>query len=442
MFRSLTAGVAALSLACAGTTERPKRVVLISIDTLRADHLGFYGYERPTSPILDALALESTVLDDVTSASPWTLPSHASLLTGLYPRRHGLTSHERYLASDRQTLAQWFSHAGYTTAAVVSSHNLSPAFGLDRGFQRFRYVEENVEQREPSTAITDQAISWLDAAGDDPLFLFVHYYDVHSDYVSLPRYEDLFLRPYEGNADGSTAQLIAHREGKLDLGAGDAPNLIDRYDAGIRQMDDELGRLLAFLRERGMLDDTFLVVTSDHGEEFFEHGGVLHGKTQFQEVLRVPLLLRGPGVPPGRRIRTPVSLVDVAPTLLDFAGIPVPEGLDGGSLTALWSESGGELAERYLFSEADHNNLEHDMMRAVRHREMKLHYNRLSGEYRLYDLSRDPGEHDDLAEKKPPAMSALEDELDRFMASGTAEAPTRALSEEEIDKLRSLGYVR
>ena len=444
MFRKLFLGTSIVlaSLACGGRQDRPRLVVLVSIDTLRADHLGLYGYERPTSPVLDRLALESSVFEQAMSSSPWTLPAHATLLTGLYPSRHGLTSHERYLSSSLATLAQLFSRGGFRTAAVVNSHNLGPEFGLDRGFQQYRYVEERVDRREPSSEITDQAMEWVSHSGETPLFLFLHYYDVHSDYASLPEYETEFLRPYDGIADGSTAQLAAHREGKVSLSSADAPNLIDRYDAGIRQMDAEVGRLLDFLRERGLWEDTFFVLTSDHGEEFFEHGGVLHGQTQYQEVLRVPLMVKGPGVPHGRRVPTPVSLVDVAPTLLDRAGIAVPEGLDGLDVAPLWSEGGRELEARYLFSEADHNNVEHDITRSVRYKSFKLHFNRLSREYRIYDLSRDPAEQADVSADQQQAFSALSERLDVFMASEKVEAPVRTLSEEEIEKLRSLGYLR
>jgi arylsulfatase A-like enzyme len=445
MFRRLVPALLVLAgAACGEKGERPRRVVLVSIDTLRADHLGLYGYSRPTSPTLDALASESTVFDDATSASPWTLPSHASLLTGLYPSRHGLVSHERYLPSSVETLAQRFSRAGYHTAAVVNSHNLSPTFGLDRGFQQYRYVEEEADQREPSTAITDQAMDWLAGAGDSPMFLFLHYYDVHSDYVSLPKYEQAFLAPYDGVADGTTAQLVAHREGRIVLDpAKDAGNLIDRYDAGIRQMDDEIGRLLRFLDERGMSADTLLVLTSDHGEEFFEHGGVLHGQTQYQEVLRVPLLVRGPGAP-HKRISIPVSLVDVFPTLLALSGLPAPDALDGVSLLPLLTSSDGRIADRALFSEADHNDVEDDITRAVRYRSFKLHYNRLTGEYRLFDLEHDPRERHDLASEQKSAVAALSERLTRFMASARTpvSVPQRTLSPEEIEKLRSLGYLR
>jgi arylsulfatase A-like enzyme len=436
--RCLAAFLTLASFACSRGAARPPLVVLVSIDTLRADHLGLYGYARPTSPVLDSLAKEAVVFEDAMSSSPWTLPAHASLLTGLYPSRHGLESHERYLASSLTTLPQLLSAAGYRTAAVVNSHNLSPVFGLDRGFQQYRYLEEVASRREPSSEITDQGMAWVREARGSPLFLFLHYYDVHSDYASRPEHEAEFLRPYEGIADGTTAQLSAYREGQIALSVADAPNLIDRYDAGIRQMDAELGRFFDFLKAEGLWQKTLLVVTSDHGEEFFEHGGVLHGQTQYQEVLRIPLLIKDAGIAEGKRVASPVSLVDIAPTLLARVGKTPPEGLDGVNL----GEEGGDLAERYLFSEADHNNVEHDITRSVRHRNFKLHFNRLSREYRLFDLDRDPAEERDLSASQANAVAALSQRLDAFMAMKGVEAPVRALSEEEIEKLRSLGYLR
>lgn len=436
---ALALAVAALLWLGKGTAS-PRRVILISIDTLRADHLGSYGYPRPTSPLLDALAAEGVVFEDVFSPSPWTLPAHGSLLTGLYPSRHGLKSHEDYLPSRVATLALVLSRQGFRTAAVVNSHNLSPRYGLDRGFQEFRYIEESVDRIEPSTEIIDQAIDWLRASSDRPLFLFLHTYDVHSDYRSRPAYEAQFVGPYEGVATGATAQLISAREGKLALDAKDAGHLIDLYDAGIRQMDDDLGRLLAFLRAEGLYEETLLVITSDHGEEFLERGGVLHGRTQFQEVVRVPLILRGPGIARGQRIPTPVSLVDVMPTVLGLLRIGEPGGIDGGDLGPLWRER--SRPARYLFGEADHNNVEPDVTRAARRENFKLHYDRLTRKHELYDLAQDPAERRDVAAQHPGVADQMLQEILRFMETRTeGERPREKLTPEQIEKLKSLGYL-
>jgi arylsulfatase A-like enzyme len=424
-----------------GRTAAPQRIVLISIDTLRADHLGCYGYGRPTSPGIDALARDGVVFEDVSAPSPWTLPSHASLLTGLYPSRHGLKAHDRYLPSTVPTLAALLGRAGFVTAGVVNSYYLGPRFGLDRGFQEFLYVEEVADQVEPSTRITEQAIAWLRQHRDRRLFLFIHYYDVHSDYRSRPLYEEQFVTPYEGTANGTTAQLMAYREGRVRLEGKDAAHLVDLYDAGVRQMDDELQRLVSFLREEKLLDGTLLVLTSDHGEEFLERGGVLHGRTQFQEVMRVPLLIRGPGLPAGRREEAPASLLDVMPTLFGLLEIEAPPTLDGEDLAPAWRGQAGRLGERYLFGEADHNNAEPDITRAVRHRSFKLHFNRLTGRRELFDLGRDPGERVDRSAREPAVTADLRARLERFMQIRGEVAPPSRLTPEEIEKLRSLGYL-
>jgi arylsulfatase A-like enzyme len=443
--RPLLVLAVAAALTLAGCTSRreseatpPRLVVLISIDTLRPDHLGAYGYARPTSPALDALAQSGAVFDDAMAPSPWTLPSHASLLTGLYPSRHGLKSHEVRLPETVVTLAAELGRHGWATAAVVNSQNLSERHGLERGFQDFLYVKESVTQRAPSRVLVDQALQWLGRPRDRPLFLFVHTYDAHSDYHSLPEYEAMFVRPYAGPADGSTNQLLLFRVGRFGLDAADAQHLIDLYDAGIRQVDDEMGRLLRAIPAR----EALVVITSDHGEEFLEHGGVMHGRTQYQEVVRVPLLVRGDGIPAGTRVATPVSLVDLMPTILGRVGVPVPDGLDGKDLAPLWHGRGAELATRVLYGEADHNNVQLDITRAVRRGGDKLHFNRLTGATTLFDLTADPGERSDVAPARPTVLAGLRELLDAFLLVKHAPTQPASLNAEQVERLKSLGYAR
>ena len=438
----LVAGAAAYWLS-RPRVPRIRRVVLISVDTLRPDHLGAYGYSRPTSPAFDALAARGVLFEDASSPAPWTLPAHATLLTGLYPGRHGLKAHDRYLPPELETLATRLGRNGWVTAAVVNSHNLSARFGLDRGFQEFRYVEEDVARREPERAIVDQALAWLKRHRDARLFLFVHSYDVHSDYASLPALERAFDTSPPGRADGTTRQLTAFREGRARLAAADAKHLVDLYDAGIRQFDDELARLVDGMRQERLLDDALVIVTSDHGEEFFEHGGVLHGRTQYEEVLRVPLVFVGPALPSGLRVAAPVSLLDVLPTTLALVGVPSPEVADGEDLRPLLRGAGPRrLLLRPLFGEADHNNREPDMLRSLRQGRLKLHLDRSTGALRLYDLADDPGERLDVAAARADAIVPLRELLDRFLRIQPVVAPALQLAPEEIEKLRALGYVR
>ncbi len=305
-----------------------KHLMVVSIDTLRPDRLGAYGYDRPSSPTLDELAASGVLFENASTVAPWTLPSHASLVTGLYPRHHGAKRHVEALAEEVATLAERLRDAGFQTSAVVNSKFLDKKYRFDRGFDDFAFLKPTHDPEAPSSVV-DRSLDWLENRGEGRFFLLVHDYDVHSSYGALPRHHDLLVRPYEGFVDGSAAQLRSVRRGEMSLGPDDLRHLIDLYVAGIRQLDDELGRLIQGLKDLGVYQDTLVVVVSDHGEEFLEHGGVLHGRTQYEEMLRIPMIMRGPGLPAGLRVRSPVSLVDVFPTALSLLGLPGTDELDG-----------------------------------------------------------------------------------------------------------------
>ena len=430
---------ALLTGACSQPTP-PRSILLISLDTLRPDHLGAYGYERATSPRLDALAAEGVLFETAVSPAPWTLPSHASMLTGLYPSHHGLTEVSASLPPSVPTLALALRRAGFATAAVFNSQYLTDGYGFHHGFDVHEYVREVVSARAPTRLVTDRAIHFLREHREERSFLFLHYYDAHSDYRSYEEFERRFARPYTGEIDGTTAQLRAYREGRIPIAAEDAARLVDLYDAGIAQLDEEIGRLLDLLLSEGLAEDTLVVVTSDHGEEFLEHGGVLHGRTQFDEILRVPLLMRGPGLPAGLRLRQPVSLVDLLPTLLSLVGVPLGFEVDGVDLSELLR--GGDLASpRVLFGEADHHREFHDVTRSARRGRYKLHHNLVTDERVFYDLERDPGERTPLAAEHDPALRDLALRLDEFSSTAIAPQARQTLSDEEIQHLRSLGYL-
>ncbi len=424
---------------------RPRNLLLISIDTLRADHVGCYGHARPTTPALDALAAEGVLFLDASATSPWTKPSHASLLTGLYPRRNGVLGFEYGLSREVEHLAELLARQGFQTAAVVSNSALT-SDGLERGFEHFEFVERGTGP-EPTT-VTEHALSWL-ATRDPgrPFFAFVHYNDPHADYRALPPYLEQFVRPYEGLANGKARQLFAHTLGVITYGPEDARYLSDLYDAAIRQLDDRLGHLFESLRAAGALQDTLVVVTSDHGEEFLEHGGVQHGLTQYEESVRVPLVFRGPGLPRGWRLSEPVSLVDVLPTCLSALGLGVPGDLDGVDLTELLRSEDARLEPRSLFFEADcappapgTQLLQPGTSRAVRRGKLKLHYELSSGEVRLFDLETDPGEMQDVRSQQGERSSELLQELQDFLARQASPGPSRPLTEQELSRLRDLGY--
>jgi arylsulfatase A-like enzyme len=428
---------------CGWLAERPRNLVLISIDTLRPDFLGAYGHARATSPALDALARSGVLFETAQSTAPWTLPAHGSLLTGLYPSRHGVIG-ELGLPYEVATLAEILAAAGFQTAAIVNSHHLSPRYGLDRGFASFRYAVEFPTPAEPSV-VGDWAREWIGEAPREPFFLFLHFYDVHSDYRSLPEVEARFVAPYAGPVDGSTRQLMLYREGRFPLDAADRRHLVQLYEAGVRQMDDGIARLLADLERAGLREQSLLVVTSDHGEEFLEHGDVLHGRTQYEEMLRVPLLFNGPGLPAGRRVVEPVSLVDVVPTVLAQLGVPAPSELDGRDLAPLWrGEAPPQLRDRTLLGEADHSGEAPNLTASARHGRFKLVLDRASGEARLFDLQADPAESRDTSSQHPEQVARLRAEIERLLAEPPLGRPLELepLHLAEVERLEALGYLQ
>ncbi len=429
--------------------DRPRtNVILISIDTLRPDRLGCYGYARDTSPRLDKIAAEGVLFEDVTSACPWTLPAHATMLTGLYPSRHGVKNHENHLPDGIPTLATRLAGEGYATMAVVNSHNFDERYGLQQGFERYEYLSEWPTDGAKShilnrgKEIAALAREWLENRDDRPFFFFLHFFDVHSDYRPEQAYRDMFAGQYSGPVDGSTGMMVALRSRNITLGEADRRHLNDLYDAEIRQFDDILSGLVEFIDASGLGEDTLLVITADHGEEFFEHGSVLHGRTFYQEVIAVPLIVRGPGVPSGVRVGEPVASIDVAPTILASVGVSGSDAMDGLDLSRFWSLGADAPADRLLFAEADHMNAEPDMYRMVRRNQYKLCFDRISKEVTLFDLSRDPGEINDLSSQSPREVGALREQVEAFMADEVKGDYIGKPSDEDMERLRKIGYAK
>lgn len=273
-----------------------------------------------------------------------------------------------------------------------------------------------------------------------PFFLFLHVYDVHSDYRARPPFNRPFRRPYRGPYDGSTDQLIEVQNDGRAIGPRDGRQLIDLYDGGIRQTDFVLSRFLEAARRAGALENTVLIITSDHGEEFLEHGSVLHGSSMHEELLRVPLIVKGPGVRAGTRIAEPVSIIDIAPTALSLLGVPPPDGFDGIDLSN--GLRGGTVpGDRRLFAEADHRSEGAGQLQAVRAGRYKLHRDESDGSLRLFDLATDPGERTDIAREHPERVEALAADLRELTAGAVSSPRAQALSPVEIERLQSLGYL-
>ena len=434
--------IALLLSGCKGNQNSMQpNLIVISIDTLRADHLGCYGYNRPTSPLLDTLAAQGVLFENASATSPWTLPSHGSLFTGFYPSQIGLSSTAGRLPPDFETLATLISRHNISTAAIVNSIYLGARYGLNRGFDYFRLVPESYTTTGVAPTIIKDAITWLDNHSHEQFFLFLHFYDVHSDYCSLPRYEKEFVGTYNGIVDGTNRQLLEVRHGKLDLNTTDIQHLIGLYDAGIRQLNDQLEVLFDYLNNRKLLEKTYIIITSDHGEEFLEHGKILHSQTHYQEAIHIPLILLGPGIPPSKRVKGLASLVDVLPTALSLLGIPQPSRLKGVDLAPLWQRDNYQFAERTIFSEADKLNEKNDIKRAARRGAYKLHHNTVAHTSELYNLMHDPKERRNIADEQSSMVNVLFSELKRFMQSRYEEENAVHLTPEEIEKLKVLGYL-
>lgn len=425
---------------------RPQNLILISVDTLRSDHLGTYGYERATSPFIDELAARGTVFERAYSTGSWTIPSHASMMTGLYPRRHGMRRGARTgrtaIPADVETLAEAFQRGGFATSGISNMLYLSKQNGFHRGFGSWSRIGPAQGPGGSMSDISFRALDWVDENPGESFFMFLHVYDVHSDYHPLKNYRRMFAGRYDGPVvDGVEKPLKDHRKGHIKLGPADAKHLVDLYDAEIRQFDAGLRRFFALLAAAGVLDDTAVVITADHGEEFLEHGDFLHGRTLYEELVRVPWIMVGPCVP-AARVEAPVSLVDVLPTALALMGVEQPAGIDGLDVST-WSQESAAPSDRPLYLEADewYGIEEGEFRRAVVHGGRKLHLDGKTGHTEVYDLGSDPGEHTNLAEAGEAAPE-LEGHLNAFLESPERTgAALGAPSKDTLRQLRALGYI-
>jgi arylsulfatase A-like enzyme len=430
-----------------GALAKRPGVLIYLVDTLRADRLGIYGHSAPTSPRLDALAAEALVFEDAWGQASWTRPATASILTGLHPSRHGADREDTALAPEQLTLAERLGAAGYRTGAFVANHLVGGRFGFDQGFDTWNGGDRGLYGA-PARQLGERALQWLDA-GQGPFLLYVHTMEPHSPYDPPAEAMAPFELPdYEGDRD--TRALL--RLGQLgELSPEGLRFLEARYAGEIRANDDAFGQLLDGLASRGLLDSTVVVFISDHGEELLDHGGTEHAKTLYQELVRIPLLIRLPGGERrSGRIAEPVQQIDLLPSLLALAGLEVPPDLPGRDLSASWlGDASSTRPAPLLFAEERFTVTD---KLAVRNGPLKLILNndgpelwRAGTHVELYDLAADPGERHNLAATRPIAEAFLRQELERFrrqQAARSSDATPLELTPEELEQLRALGYVQ
>lgn len=408
-------------------------IIFIVVDALRADHVSSYGYERPTTPNLDALmAAEGVRFEQAITASSWTYPSNAAMLTGRMPSRLGInwSDVQTSIPSGEALLAEHLHNAGYYTAGFISNFYLTNRFGFNRGFD----VYEPLRGSEKAEDLNMLAMNWLEShVGDEyiagsrlqvaeesqPLFLFLYYYDPHTWYDPPAPYNTLYDNTYTG---AITPDVYQHGQpvvaGELAPTPRDVEHLIALYDGEITYWDHHFGQMMAYLDGMGVLDNSLVVVTSDHGQMFGEHNKWVHRNSLYEEVLRVPMLLRYDGVVAKDHVTAePVNTVDLMPTILDLIGLSVPGGLDGISLRAQAQGQPGD-ADRAVYaemeSEPNPDALGHWIapptdLRAVRQGEWKyIHRVGYNAGGELYELQPESlYEQEDVIEEQPEIKEGL-----------------------------------
>lgn len=450
-------------LACGGADEsvhlqevkaRRPNIVLISVDTLRADHLQIYGYSRNTAPKMGLIASEGIVFDNAFSQAPKTAPSHMTMLTGLHPESHGVKNLDvddnTALSRGIPTLAEILDSNGFNTGAVVAGGHVSAALGFDRGFQRF------IEEAWLQTAL-EMAVEIVQefASNDSPFFLFFHTYSVHDPYVPPERYQVFNSEEYSGNIIGTRETLIELSGEQWDRqhelywqsvdphSPGDVQRLRDLYDAEILHTDNLIGEFLAALMVLGVYEDSVIIFVSDHGEEFQDHGGFQH-ESLYEEILRVPLIMRLPASSAqplrGVRVQNRVRLVDLMPSILDLVDAPIPSSLQGESLFSQGLIEG--TSEREVLG-----HWPREERFSFRRGDWKLICSSLDSCDELYNLKEDPLERVNLFRHRPDQVQTLLRGLLEVLAeSREISAGVRSGTEAEIDadrwdQLKALGYL-
>jgi arylsulfatase A-like enzyme len=460
-------------------TNAPRGVILVWADTLRQDHLDAYGYGRETMPAVRTLATEGVRFLNNHSQATWTKVASPSLLTSLYPSTHGVKDFSDFLPASATTLAELYREAGYATVSFASNLFTGQFTNLHQGFEELHEDGSLPEagSSKTSRAYVDRLLRFLERHRDVPFFAFVHLYDPHDPFEPRPPYDRLWADPSKKEAhekDREKVRAVIIDPLAKAFGMPSREELVkadvdpekyvafdrDWYDGSIRGMDAEIGRILERLRELGLDTDTLIVFTSDHGEEFLEHGRTFHGQSVYGELTRVPLVFRWPaGIPPGSTVDEVTETIDVMPTLLALCGIPIPDGLQGESLVPLLKGDGSGFRSRPAISEKaatkeatgapwprdiESYSIVDSGLKLIHHR------TRPEGmpEHELFDAVNDPLDRKDLARERPDDVKRLREILDGWykMANAARLAPDAesldGLSQQQLERLRSLGYIR
>jgi arylsulfatase A-like enzyme len=408
-------GITAAVLVAVHRHREIRHIILISIDTCRADHLSCYGYPRETTPNLDALAAQATRFENTFAPVPMTLPAHSSMLTGMIPPSHGVHHNIGYqLAPSGLTLAEILRGRNFKTGAIISAFVLDKQFGLSQGFDTYNdtFAESRMtrfgKERRGDEA-TRFALDWLDRSGDDKSFLFLHYYDLHEKYEPPEPFASEFSD--------------------------------DPYAGELSFVDHCIGQVIQKLKDMNRYDSTLLIITGDHGEMLGEHGEEEHSYFVYQSAIHVPLIVKVPGQKTGCVISQKTGLVDIVPTICSLLKIDAPSGIQGCDLSPMLYGKGSSADERVLYVESTGpNRIGASSLLAVIQGKWKYIQ---APRPELYDLDNDPGEEHNLVEQEPRRARILQDRLKEALEQSVREDTNSGLDldAESIRRLESLGYV-
>lgn len=434
-----------------------QRMIVVLVDTLRADALGCYGYDKPTSPAMDSLATQGLLFEKAHAASPWTAPSFGSIFMGVSPAVHGAGEMLAKGSSRGDTLfgvtvggmrkslptLPELLPANVVTAGFVTNAFVSDTLGFARGFDHFDHKDAALRRYRTADQVTDAALSWLEAHGEERYFLFLHYFDPHIQYGPPRQYLEMFTGPRPKRIAMPFVDHDPAREGKLKPNPEEKAYIRGLYDGEVRFVDDQLARVLSRVLD-GSAEEPWIVLLSDHGEEHFDHGSFEHGHRYEEEVTRVPFIVRPPGGKwrAGSRVADSVRHIDVAPTLLELFGAPSPETFEGRSLVGLM-QGQAEAQPRQAYMEY---NLFWGQQAALFDGRYKLIYDIRRQSSFLYDLEIDPGETAKLGSEHPrhaPLLRRLLEWRDELAAKAKLRPKnTSSLTSEAAKALESLGYIR
>lgn len=438
--------------------QRPN-VIWFSIESLRADHIGCYGYERDTTPNLDALAAAATRYPDAHSVTSWTLASHATMFTGLYPTAHRVTEPDSKLSDAHTTVAEALAAAGYDTMAAVSGPYFRRAHNMQQGFARYDDSPITPADANASADVTNPAMEASITAmlrerkgANKPFFLFGYFWDPHSHYIPPPPYDTMFVPPDAEPIPWKQIQYSPAFQLGKHISKAQLLYQIAQYDGEIRCTDEVVGRILRLLHDLDLWDNTAVIITADHGEEFYDHGHNSHKNTLYVESIHVPLVVKLPHQTEAVVDDRTVNLIDLFPTVLELAGISIDSPQTGQSLLqpartdrpifhelhTFWSFKRKSTGEKWT---------ESDQWYAVRRGRYKLVNVETKNRWELYDIIIDPREQHPLGAEAAETLGELQGELESWqetmelLARQWQGGGTAQLSEAEKRKLRSLGYL-